>query len=49
MADERPSPVRWALVILVVAAIIGLVAFARGEPERGGPRVAAIAGLEEAG
>ena len=44
MADERPSPLRWVAVILVTAAIIGLVALARGEPEHGGPRVAAVAG-----
>ena len=31
------SPIRWVIVILVVAAIIGLVVFARGEPRRGEP------------
>ena len=28
---------RWVVAILVVAAIIALVAFARGEPEHGEP------------
>ena len=31
------GPVRWVVAILVVAAIIALVAFARGEPEHGEP------------
>ena len=31
------GPFRWVLAILVVAAIVGLVAFARGEPEHGEP------------
>ncbi len=46
MATDRPSPLRWVVVILVVAAIIGLVTLARGEPEQGGPRVAAAAAVE---
>jgi hypothetical protein len=31
------GPLRWVVAILVVAAIIGLIAFARGEPEHGEP------------
>ena len=31
------GPLRWIVGILVVAAIIALVAFARGEPEHGDP------------
>jgi hypothetical protein len=31
------GPFRWVVAILIVAAIIALVTFARGEPERGGP------------
>ena len=31
------SPMRWVVVILVVAAIIGLVVLARGGAERGNP------------
>ncbi len=31
------GPLRWVVVILVVAAIIGLIAFARGDPEHGEP------------
>ena len=31
------GPVRWVVAILVVAAIIALVAFARGDPEHGEP------------
>jgi hypothetical protein len=31
------GPLRWVVVILVVAAIIGLIAFARGGAERGNP------------
>ena len=31
------GPFRWVLAILIVAAIVGLVAFARGEPEHGEP------------
>ena len=40
MDADRPAPFRWVVAILVVAAIIGLVTMARGEPDRGGPRVA---------
>jgi hypothetical protein len=29
------GPFRWAIAILIVAAIIALVVFARGEPEHG--------------
>ena len=31
------GPFRWAIAILVVAAIIALVVFARGEPEHAEP------------
>jgi hypothetical protein len=31
------GPLRWVVVILVLAAIIGLVALARGEPRHGEP------------
>jgi hypothetical protein len=31
------GPFRWVLAILIVAAIVGLVAFARGAPEHGEP------------
>ena len=31
------GPLRWVVAILIVAAIIALVAFARGEPEHGEP------------
>ncbi len=31
------GPLRWVAAILIVAAIIGLLAFARGEPEHGEP------------
>ena len=30
-------PVRWVVAILVAAAIVAFVAFARGEPEHGEP------------
>ena len=33
------GPLRWVVAILVVAAIIALVAFARGDPEHGDPTV----------
>jgi hypothetical protein len=31
------GPFRWVVAILIVAAIIGLVTFARGEPRHGEP------------
>jgi hypothetical protein len=31
------GPFRWVIAILVTAAIIGLIVFARGTPEHGGP------------
>ena len=31
------GPLRWVVAILMVAAIIGLIAFARGTPEHGEP------------
>ncbi len=31
------GPLRWVLAILIVAAIIGLVAFARGDPQHAEP------------
>ena len=31
------GPFRWAIAILIVAAIIALIVFARGEPEHGEP------------
>ena len=31
------GPLRWVAAILIVAAIIALVAFARGDPEHGDP------------
>jgi len=31
------GPFRWVVAILIVAAIVGLVAFARGDPEHGDP------------
>ena len=42
MDADRDGPFRWVLAILIVAAIIGLLTIARGEPEHGGPRVAEI-------
>jgi hypothetical protein len=32
--------IRWVVAILVVAAIIGLITFARGTPEHGGAQAA---------
>ena len=34
------GPLRWVAAILITAAIIALVAFARGDPERGDPATA---------
>ena len=31
------GPLRWVVAILVVAAIVALVAFARGDPQHGEP------------
>jgi hypothetical protein len=42
------GPLRWIVAILVVAAIIGLVAFARGEPEHGDPKPATVVATEVA-
>ena len=39
------GPLRWVVAILVVAAIIGLIAFARGVPEHGGPTPPPVAAL----
>ena len=47
MDADQPGAFRWVLVILVTAAIIGLVAFARGEPDHGGPQVAAVVRVHE--
>ena len=35
MDVDAPGPFRWVVAILVVAAIIGLVVLARGEPDHG--------------
>ena len=35
MDADQPGVFRWAIVILVTAAIIGLVVLARGEPDHG--------------
>ena len=43
MDADRDGPFRWVLAILIVAAIIGLVAIVRGEPEHGGPQIAVAA------
>jgi hypothetical protein len=48
MDADRDGPLRWVVAILIVAAIVGLVAFARGEPEHGGPRLAVAAAVREA-
>ena len=37
------GPLRWVVAILVVAAIVALVAFARGDPERGEPTASTAA------
>jgi hypothetical protein len=37
------GPLRWVVAILVVAAIIALVAFARGDPEHGEPTAPTVA------
>jgi hypothetical protein len=42
------GPLRWVVAILVVAAIVGLVALARGEPEHGGPTTASVISIHEA-
>ena len=42
------GPFRWVVAILIVAAIIALVVFARGEPQHGeplGPRAAISADM----
>ena len=44
MDADAAGAFRWVLAILITAAIIGLVVLARGEPDHGGPMVAAIAG-----
>ena len=45
------GPFRWVVAILVVAALIALVAFARGEPQRGMPAApqAAVRVVETSG
>jgi hypothetical protein len=48
MDADRDGPFRWVLVILITAAIIGLVAVARGEPRHGGPQVASAAVIRQA-
>jgi hypothetical protein len=42
------GPLRWVVAIIVTAAIVALVAFARGEPARGEP-TAPPAALQELG
>ncbi len=42
------GPLRWVVAILVVAAIVGLVAFARGEPQHAEPRAPAAGSILEA-
>ena len=42
------GPFRWVVAILVVAAIVGLVALARGEPEHGEPTAPPAARVLEA-
>ena len=37
MDADAAGPFRWALAILITAAIIGLVVLARGEPQHGEP------------
>ena len=37
------GPLRWVVAILVVAAIVALVAFARGEPQHGEPTASPVA------
>ena len=39
------GPLRWVVAILIVAAIIGLIAFARGVPEHGDPTAPPAAAL----
>ncbi len=48
MDADRDGPFRWVLAILILAAIIGLVAIARGEPDHGGPQVALTAQVRQA-
>ena len=38
--------VRWAFAFAVALLIVALVAFARGEPEHGGPKPATVVGTE---
>ena len=47
MDADRDGPFRWVIIILVTAAIVGLIAIARGEPEHGGPHVAVAADTRE--
>ena len=47
MDADRDGPFRWVLIILVVAAIVGLVALVRGEPDHGGPRVASVSSVAQ--
>ncbi|HET9756296.1 MAG TPA: hypothetical protein VFP66_07325 [Candidatus Limnocylindrales bacterium] len=42
------GPFRWVLAILIVAAIVGLVAFARGAPEHAEPTAPAAGWVLEA-
>lgn len=37
------GPFRWVVAILIAAAIIALIAFARGEPEHGEPTAPPVA------
>ncbi len=39
------GPLRWVVAILVVAAIIGLIVFARGVPEHGDPTPPPLAAI----
>ena len=48
MDADRDGPFRWVLAILIVAAIIGIVTIARGEPDHGGPHVAVATEIREA-
>jgi len=48
MDADRDGPFRWVVAILITAAIVGLVAMARGEPRHGGPQIAGAAIVRQA-
>jgi hypothetical protein len=42
------GPFRWVVAILIVAGIVAMIAFARGEPEHGEPTAPAAGWVVEA-